>query len=99
MANLIDRGCVFNKITSVMSDCTAKHFKNSEDTAVALDMLRRCAQAIIDAPACGLPKVLHCGECKQWGRIESTWDTEDVKQCAVGGYMTGKDGYCHFGRR
>ena len=97
MAKLINGDAAFAQIASIMDECTAKCFKSSEDTAVALGMLKRCAQAIVDAPAEEM-KLLHCANCKQWGRIESVLDTDATKMCAVGGYMTGPTGYCHFGR-
>lgn len=97
MAKIVNGDAVFAQITAIMGECTAKCFKSSEDTAVALEMLKRCAQAVLDAPAEELA-LLHCENCKQWGRIESVLDTPHTKMCAVGGYMTGPTGYCHFGR-
>lgn len=97
MPKMINGDAVFSQITAIMDECTAKQFKSSEDTAVALSMLKRCAQIILDAPAEEI-SLLHCEDCKQWGRIESVLNTPYTKLCAVGGYMTGPKGFCHFGR-
>ena len=98
MPKLINGDSVFVKITEIMDGCRARNFKSAEDANVARDMLKACAQVIIDAPEESLPQVVRCQQCKQWGRIPNRADTQFAKMCAVGGYMTGPNGYCHFGK-
>jgi hypothetical protein len=72
---------------------------DSRDTKVAVHMLMECVSIIREAPDAEPFQPVRCGECKHWGRIETPRDTEAVKQCAVGGYMINKDGFCVFGRK
>lgn len=96
MPKLINADAAFAEIGQVIKGCTARHFHDSRDTAVALEMLKRCAQIIIMAPEEGRAVVGRCAGCKHWGRIHTQADSETVKMCAVGGYMVNGDGYCHF---
>ena len=98
MPKLINGDEAFSKITEVMQDCTARKFRSAAEVEVAPELLKRCAQIALAAPEAGTPQLLLGRECKQWGRLKSNFDTDSAKLCAVGGYMTGPNGYCHFGR-
>ena len=98
MPKLINGDEAFVKISAIMNSCTARKFKVPADSKVAVEMLKACAQTILDMPEEGKPDVVRCKNCKQWGRIETRADTQFAKMCAVGGYMTGPNGYCHFGK-
>lgn len=44
-------------------------------------------------------QVVHCKECKQWGKVKHPAQTERVKVCGWGRYFTGENGYCVYGEK
>ena len=99
MPKTIDAVAALNKIAGVLNRCTARKFVDSRDTKVAVDMLMECVSIIRDEPEVEPFQPVRCGECVHWGRVANQRDTDIVKQCAVGGYMINKDGFCIFGRK
>ena len=99
MPRTIDGDAALAEISNVVKNCTAKHFMDSRDTKVAVGMLMECVSIIRNAQEIEPFQPVRCGECVHWGRVANQRDTDIVKQCAVGGYMINKDGFCIFGRK
>ena len=72
----------------------AKQQEHSYDTMYMYEI----ADMIEEAPTIEAVPVVHCKECKYWG-VGHAFESENVKCCRCGNYMTQTNGYCVYGEK